>query len=71
MNNSIKSVSILQIQDAISKALFELTNNTYEVTISEMHFEAVAMQLITGKEDFYFSAKASFKPPKSNEPIPF
>ena len=71
MGNSIKSVSTIQIEDAISKVLSELTGNTSSVTISELKFEVSAFQGLTRGESFHFSAKAVMEQPKSDEPSPF
>jgi hypothetical protein len=65
MSSSIKSVSTTQIQDAIAKALSELTGKICSVSISLLQFGEV------GGESLTLSANAWLQLPESGEPLPF
>lgn len=57
MSKSIKSISVIQVQDAIAKALSELTGNTCKVSISQVSFDGSLFDAIA-EEGMAFSAKA-------------
>ncbi|MGZ8944336.1 MAG: hypothetical protein ACXW1W_02810 [Methylococcaceae bacterium] len=59
MSKSIKSISVIQVQEAIAKALSELTGNTCKVSISQASFDGSFFDTIA-EEGMSFSAKAEF-----------
>jgi len=65
MSSSIKSVSTNQIQDAIAKALSEITGNTFSVSISSLQFGEQVGESLT------FSAIARRELSEADGKLPF
>jgi len=66
MSKSIKSISVIQVQEAIAKALSELTGNTCKVSISQTSFDGLFFDT-TAEESMSFSARAELGQGKEEE----